>query len=138
MTKAKEKDTDTEQPDTRAKGAMVGNATPAVGRVVHYYDREECVNAEFAGRTPEPFGARITRVHKGDDGVLDVVTLAVDDPELGHQVKRDVHLGADVSRPEANRWYWPPYVPAKGATTNRLTLDNPPGQNSEGGAPAVQ
>lgn len=90
-------------------------AVITVGRVVHYYDREEIVNADFAKRDPEPFPAIVTRVHRGADGEpTDLVNLAVMDPELGHQVKRDVSFGGTVlpTNPiSAHRWYWPP-IPA--------------------------
>lgn len=97
----------------------MGAQVASVGRMVHYFDREEIVNADQQKRRPEPFAAVVTRVHKDQEGkVLDVVNLSVFDPEIGNQVKRDVRLG-EKGAPEANRWYWPPYQvapPTSGST----------------------
>lgn len=83
-------------------------AQPSVGRIVHYYDREEIVNAHTEKRTPEPFPAIVTRVHKDQDGKpVDVVGLGVFDPEVGYQSKRDVRPGDPDAAPEANCYYWP-------------------------------
>jgi len=83
----------------------------SVGRMVHYYDREEIVNAEHAKRHPEPYPAIVTRVHKDQDGnPTDVVNLTVFDPEVGVQLKRDVRPG-DPDANTAHSWYWPTYVP---------------------------
>jgi hypothetical protein len=82
---------------------------PTVGRIVHYYDREEIVNAHNEKRAAAPYPAIVTRVHQDQDGQpLDVVGLAVFDPEVGQQIKRDVRPGDPDKAPEANCWYWPP------------------------------
>jgi hypothetical protein len=84
---------------------------PSIGRQVHYFDREEIVNADQQGRPPEPFAATITRVLKDDQGKpTDVVTLSVLDPELGCSVARDVHPGEDYTHPTAGTYYWPPLL----------------------------
>lgn len=89
---------------------MATNPVPSVHRSVHYFDREEIVNAHNQKRAPEPFAAVITRVHRDKDGTpTGVVGLAVFDPEIGYQVKHDVLQGADYAQPEANRWYFTPY-----------------------------
>lgn len=86
---------------------------PTIGRIVHYFDREEVVNADGQGRPPEPFAATITRVLKDDQGKpTDVVTLSVLDPELGCSVQRDVHPGDDYDKPVAGLYYWPPIIEA--------------------------
>lgn len=85
---------------------------PSVVRAVLYYDREEIVNADAAKRRPEPYAAVITRVHKNDKGEeTELVSLAVFDPEVGYQLKRDVPEGdydaEGVPIPAAHRWFWP-------------------------------
>jgi hypothetical protein len=99
----------------------------SVGRMVHYYDREEIVNAEHAKRHPEPYPAIVTRVHKDQDGnPTDVVNLTVFDPEVGVQLKRDVRPG-DPDANTAHSWYWPTYVPptpASEASTSEPSADD--------------
>jgi hypothetical protein len=90
--------------------AMATNPVPAVHRSVHYFDREEIVNAVQQKRRPEPFAAIITRVHNDPDGnPTNHVSLAVFDPEIGYQVKHDVPMGEDYHAPQADRWYFTPY-----------------------------
>lgn len=96
-------------------------AHPTVGRIVLYFDREEIVNAEQAKRRPEPFPAIITRVHKDLDGKpLDIVNLAIFDPEIGLQIARDVSPGEDLDTPGLNAWYWPKIeTPAQAAAAQK-------------------
>lgn len=96
-------------------------AHPTIGRIVHYYDREEIVNAEQAKRKAEPYAAIVTRVHKDLDGKpLDVVNLNVFDPEVGVQIVRDVTPGEDADTPTPHQWYWPKVeTPAQAAAAQR-------------------
>jgi hypothetical protein len=97
--------------DIEAKPAYAG-PIPAVGRIVHYYDREEIVSAVHQKRPPEPFPAIIARVFKDTEGVVipDVATLTVFDPEIGGAiVVRECKLGL---LPAPRVWLWPPIPPA--------------------------
>lgn len=89
---------------------------PTVNRSVQYLDREEVVAAKEQGREPEPYAAIITRVYtdRATGRIHDRVDLAVFDPELGYQIKRDVLPISDEL--EANGWRWPPFVNVPPAT----------------------
>ena len=81
-----------------------GAQRPSVGRVVHYYEREEFIEAGRREVPPEPQPAMVRRV-LNDDGDVDLVTFG----DLG---PRNVSGAAYRPQPTANCWTWPPYVPA--------------------------
>jgi hypothetical protein len=107
MTKAAAAGTSQKNP---APTAIPAPPIPTVHRSVHYFDREEMVNADTQKRKPEPFAAIITRVLKDENGNPTTnVSLAVFDPELGQQIVRDAAQGDNYDAPEAGRWYFTPY-----------------------------
>lgn len=106
---------------------------PSVGRIVHYFDREEVVTAREQGREPQPYAAMITRVQldPATNEVSDRVDLAVFDPELGYQFKRNVLPQTDEQT--ATSWAWPPLVNgAQATTTGGSDKSEPPPSDSKG------
>lgn len=77
-------------------------AQPTVGRIVHYIDREEKIEADRRDDVAAPYPALITRVL--DDGA---VGLVVFNPELRTLQFKD-SVSYDPTGNEANQWTWPP------------------------------
>jgi hypothetical protein len=86
---------------TEAKQAGAGPVRPSVGRTVHFFDREEIVEARRRDRDPAPVPAIIRRV-RNDAGACDLVVFT----DLGPR-NFDAVLPAETSLPQPNTWSWP-------------------------------
>lgn len=83
-----------------AKRTEAPDPPPTCGRAVHFFEREEAVEAIRKGDEPPP-SAAIVRRYRGD-GFIDLVAFTDMGPRNFDGVRRGQKYG------EAASWAWPP------------------------------